>query len=54
MTKLLDKFRQMNINEFATKMFRTPETYLEPSGTSMMGLFCENSLRLLEVNYFCK
>ena len=29
-----------------------PETYSEPSGTSIMEFFCENSRRLSGVNYF--
>ena len=30
------------------------EVYLEPCQTSMMELFCENTLRLVAVNYFLK
>ena len=30
------------------------EVYLEPSLTSMMEILCENSSRLILVNYFCK
>ena len=31
-----------------------PEVYLDPSGASIMELFCENSQRLLAVSYFHK
>ena len=34
--------------------WQVPEEYLEPSWTSTMDLCCENSGRLLTVNYFCK
>ena len=30
------------------------EAYLEPNRKSTMELFCENSSRLLAVDYFCK
>ena len=30
------------------------EVYLEPSPTSTMEFFCENSWRVLAVNYCCK
>ena len=30
------------------------EAYLEPSQTYMMELFCENSWRLVAINYICK
>ena len=29
------------------------EAYLEPSQTSTVELFCENSWRLVAINYFC-
>ena len=35
-------------------LLQVSEVYLEPSQTSTMELFCENSWRLLAVNYFQK
>ena len=40
--------------KFQSKKTKFSEAYLRRSQTSLMEPFCENSERLLDVNYFCK
>ena len=41
-----------SIIQFSVRLTAIPQTYLEPSETSKMELFSENSQRLKTVNYF--
>ena len=43
-----------NCGFFNKSVAENPQEYSEPSGTSTIEPFCENSQQLLAVKYFCK